>query len=119
MNPGVQTPGLFVSDLVLEVQQTCAAVDCHKGRGEHQRHNGHQLNKNVDRRARGVLKGIAYGVANHGSLMGFRAFAAVFQTLNLFFGIVPGTAAIGHKDCHHNAADQRTCQQTAQALNAQ
>ena len=51
--------------------------------------------------------------------MGFRAFAAVFQALNVLFGIVPGTAAVGHKDCHHNAADQRTCQQTAQALNTQ
>ena len=104
MNPGVQTPGLFVSDLVLEVQQTCAAVDCHKGRGEHQRHNGHQLNKNVDRRAGGVLKGIAYGVANHGSLMGFRAFAAVFQTLNILFGIVPGTAIIPGRIISFSAA---------------
>ena len=43
-------------------------------RRDHQRHDGHQLDEDVHRRAGGVLERVAHGVAGHGRLVLRRAF---------------------------------------------
>src|SRR3546814_10669463 len=57
----------------------------------------------VDRRPGGVLVGITDRIAGHGGLVGFRALAAVMAVLDVLLGIVPGTAARGHRDRDEDA----------------
>src|SRR3546814_9321281 len=59
----------------------------------------------VDRRPGGVLVGITDRIAGHGGLVGFRALAAVMAVLDVLLGIVPGTAARGHRDRDEDAGD--------------
>ena len=60
---------------------------CHDD-GDHR----HQLDENVERRAGGVLEGIANGVAHDGRMVAGRVLAAEIAFFNKFLGIVPGSA---------------------------
>ena len=67
-------------------------------REQQQRDDVGDLDHRVDRGTRGVLVGIADGVAGHGRLVGIGALAAVMAVLDVLLGVVPGAAARRHGD---------------------
>src|SRR3546814_185314 len=70
--------------------------------------DGHHRDEDVHGGARGVLEGVADGVADHGRLVGLSTLAAVGTSLDVLLGVVPGTARVGHEDGEAEADDQRT-----------
>src|SRR3989338_8796936 len=70
-----------------------ASLALHHQRDNQQRDDVDDLDERVDRRAGGVLVGIAHGVAGHGRLVRVRAFAAEMIVLDVLLGVVPGAAA--------------------------
>ena len=54
------------------------------------------LDHRVDRRARGVLVGVAHCIAGDRGLVRLRALAAVVAVLDVLLAVVPGAAARGH-----------------------
>src|SRR5919197_1714051 len=79
---------------------------------------GH-LDHRVDRRPGGVLVGFANGVAGDRGGVGLGALAPVGTVLDQFLGVVPGTAAGGHRDGHEQADDDHADQQATQRLVAE
>jgi len=71
---------------------------CHYD-GDHR----HQLDKDVERRAGCVFEWVAYGVSNDGRTVHFGAFAAEIALFDIFLGIVPCAAGVGHEDGEHEA----------------
>src|SRR6185503_5006545 len=67
-------------------------------RHQQQRDDVDDLDQRVDRRARGVLVGIADGVAGHRCLVGLGALAAEVAFLDVLLGVVPGAAAGTHRN---------------------
>src|SRR3546814_8737233 len=66
------------------------------------------------RSTRGILVGIADGVARHRGLVGFAALAAVVAVLDIFLGIVPRAAARGHRQRDEQPADDHAEEQGTQ-----
>ena len=64
-------------------------------RHNQQRHDIDDLDHRVDRRAGGVLVGIAHGVAGDGGLVRVRTLAAVLAVFDELLGVVPDTANRG------------------------
>ena len=85
---------------------------------EHDGNHAQELDEDVDGRAGGILEGIAHGVAHHAGLVAVTALAAVIAGLDIFLGIVPRTAGVGHVDGHEEACDGGTGQQAHNALEA-
>src|SRR5690554_1674137 len=83
---------------------------------EDQGNDGHQLDKDIDGRTRGVLEGVAHGVAYNGSGMSFGSLTAMGSTFDIFLGIVPGAASVGHEDSHENTGNQGSSQQASQGF---
>ena len=71
--------------------------------GKDYRNDRQKLDKDIDSRAGGILKGIAYGIAHNGSFVAIAALSAVVSRFNVFLGIVPGTAGITHKYCNEES----------------
>ncbi len=67
-----------------------------------------KLDKDIDRRPGGVLEGIAYGIADDGGLMGGASFSAEVVVLDVFFRVIPGSAAVAHEDGEQKSRDGRT-----------
>mmetsp|Transcript_88980 Transcript_88980/g.154311 ORF Transcript_88980/g.154311 Transcript_88980/m.154311 type:complete len:488 (+) Transcript_88980:469-1932(+) len=64
--------------------------------------DGHQLDQDVERRAGGVLEGVADGVARDGRLVHVRALPAErLLNLDVLLGVVPGPAGVGHLHRQH------------------
>src|SRR5207253_8790226 len=84
-----------------------------QGREQQQRDDVGDLDHRVDGGAGGVLVGIADRVAGHRGLVGFGALAAVIAVFDIFFGVVPGAAAAGHRDGDEQAGDDYTEEQSA------
>src|SRR5690606_10720073 len=85
-------------------------------RHQQQGHDVDDLDQRVDRRAGGVLVGIAYGVAGDRCLVGLGTLAAVVAVLDVLLGVVPGAAAGGHRDGHEQSGDDGADQQSAERL---
>src|SRR5512143_180602 len=88
-------------------------------RREHQRHGAEQLDQDVQGGARGVLEGIADGVAHDPRLVGERALAAVLPRLDVLLGVVPGAAAVVQHRGHEDAADGPDHQERGDGLGAE
>src|SRR5262249_13064532 len=63
-----------------------------KNREQQQRDNVSDLDHRVDRRASGVLIGVANRIAGHRGLMGLRSFAPVMTFFDVLLGVIPGSA---------------------------
>ena len=90
------------------------SADFHKEGCEHQGHDRHEFDQDIQGRTGGVLKRIADRVTHNRGLMRGRTLAAVMAFFDVFLRIVPGTAGVGHEDCQQNAGDERACEQTAE-----
>mmetsp|Transcript_9173 Transcript_9173/g.22841 ORF Transcript_9173/g.22841 Transcript_9173/m.22841 type:complete len:837 (+) Transcript_9173:48-2558(+) len=97
------------------VEDATAFVDRLKVVGEYEGEDGHELHENVERRARGVLEGVAHGVAHDGGLVVLGALALKVRVgrvppLDVLLGVVPRTASVGHGDgeldARHEAASE-------------
>ena len=86
----------------------------HHDRNDQQRHDVDDLDQRVDGRTGGVFVRVANGVAGHGCFVGFRALAAVVAVLDVFLGVIPGTAAGAHGNGHEQTGDDGAHQQAAQ-----
>jgi hypothetical protein len=85
-------------------------------RHHQQRHDVDDLDQRVDRRAGGVLVGVAHGVAGDRRLVGLGALAAVVAFFDVLLGVVPRAAAGAHRDRHEQAGHDRAHQQAAERL---
>ena len=74
---------------------SCCCPAALQQRHDQQRHDVDDLDERVDRRAGGILVGVADGVAGHGRLVRVRALAAVVAFLDVLLGVVPDTANRG------------------------
>ena len=61
-------------------------VRLHEQRREYQIHNAHELDKDVQSRAGGILERIAHGVADNGGLVSLAALAAMGAALDVLLG---------------------------------
>ena len=92
-----------------------AAEDGGEGEGK----DGHELDEDVEGGARGVLAGVADGVTNNSSLVGFALLAAEDAlVLNVLLGVVPGAAGVGHHDSKDKAGGDGTSEEAAEAVGA-
>ena len=92
-----------------------AAEDRGHGQGE----DGHQLDENVQGRARGVLERITDSVADDARLVGVRLLATVnLFVFDVLLGVVPSTASVGHHDGKHETRGNGTSEETTERLGA-
>ena len=68
--------------------------------GSNQGYNG---DLGIDGRTGSILEGVAYGVADNGSLMSFAALTAFMTGFHVLLGVVPEAAGVGHEE-----GDQKT-----------
>lgn len=87
--------------------------------GKDYRNDRQKLDKDVDSRAGGILKGIAYGVAHNGSFVAIAALSAVVSRFDVFLGIVPGTAGITHKYCNEESGYSCTGKQSDNSVGSE
>ena len=66
--------------------------------GYDDRDHAHQLDQDVQRRARRILERVAHRVADDRSLVVVRSLAAEVALLDEFLRVVPGSARVGHED---------------------
>ena len=99
-------------------RSSCCCSAALQQRHDQQRHDVDDLDERVDRRAGGVLVGIADGVAGDGRLVRVRALAAVVAFLDVLLGVVPGAAAGGHRNRHEDTGDDRAHEHAAERLHA-
>mmetsp|Transcript_83775 Transcript_83775/g.234741 ORF Transcript_83775/g.234741 Transcript_83775/m.234741 type:complete len:453 (+) Transcript_83775:716-2074(+) len=86
-------------------------------RSDGQRDHGHELDQNVERRARRVLEGVPDGVAHDASLallclLDFELFAQLLA-------VVPRAAGVRHHDREHRARDNSAREHTHEAARPQ
>ena len=74
-------------------------------------HHAHQLDEDVEARAGGVLERVAYGVAYDSGFVYLAAFAAEVAFLDIFLGVVPCTAGVGHEYREHEAGRKSSDEQ--------
>lgn len=79
----------------------------------------HELDEDVERGAGGVFEGVAYGVANYGGLVHVGAFAAEVAFLDIFLGVVPRAAGVGHEDGKNEACGEAAGEQAYHAGHAE
>ena len=92
-----------------------AAEDRGHGQGE----DGHQLDEDVQGRARGILERITDGVADDARLVRVRLLATVnLFVFDVLLGVVPSTASIGHHDGKHETGGNSTSEETTEGLGA-
>src|SRR5690242_10307842 len=87
----------------------------HQGHDQ-QRHDIDDLDERIDRRAGRVLVGIADGVARDRGLVRVRSLAAVVAVLDVFLGVVPGSASCAHRDGDEQSRDDGTHEHAAERL---
>ena len=90
------------------------AADLDEHGSEDDRHDGHELDEDIDRGTGGVLERVADGVADDGGLMRVRAFAAVRAALDILLCVIPRAAGVGHVYGEQDAGDEGACEQTAE-----
>lgn len=88
-------------------------------RGEDQRNDGHQLDEDVHGRAGRILKGIADGIARYSRFVAVGTFAAMHAGFDVFLGVIPGAARVGHHNGHEDAGSQGTANHAAQGSRAE
>nr|GMC58593.1 hypothetical protein ACMD2_07589 [Ipomoea batatas] len=77
---------------------------CSKERSKNERLDGHELDKNVQRRPRCVLERVAHSVAYHSSLVRVRSFWTKSSrvlgspSLDILLGVIPGTTDEGSSE---------------------
>src|SRR5690606_1746061 len=81
--------------------------------GEDEGHRVDYLDERVDGGAGGVLVRVTHGVADHGCSVGLGTLAAVVAVLDVLLGVVPGAAAVGHRQRHHQAGRDHADEQPA------
>ena len=86
------------------------AEDYVKSRSHYGDH-AHELDEDIERRTGSILEGVSYCISYHRGLVGIGALAAQVALLNVLFGIVPGTAGVGHEDGEHETGAERAYQQ--------
>lgn len=96
--------GLLLLCLAEDTADSCNG-SCENGGDD-----GHELDEDVDGRARGVLERIANGVADNSCMMGIGALAAVMAGLDELLGVVPGTAGVSHEDSHDEARNSSSAE---------
>src|SRR5262245_57334361 len=84
--------------------------------GDDERHHGHQLDEDVHGRARGVLEGIAHGIADYGGAVGIRALAPEVAGLDVLLGVVPGAPGIGHHQGEEHSHQGGSGEESTQGL---
>merc|ERR1712159_679095 len=88
-------------------------------RGHGQGEDGHELDENVQGRARGVLERITDSVADDARFVRFRLLATVnLFVFDVLLGVVPSTTGVGHHDGEHETRRDGTGEETTEALGA-
>jgi len=59
-------------------------------------HHGHKFDKDIDARAGCILKRVSDGIPDNAGLVGRRTLSAVIALFDVFLGIIPSAAGIGH-----------------------
>jgi hypothetical protein len=75
--------------------------------------NADELDQDIEGWPGGIFEGIAYGITNDSGLMSIGVFTAQISEFDIFFGIIPCTTGIRHKDRHEYTCDGSTGQQAA------
>ena len=84
--------------------------------------NTHQLDQNVERRARSVLERVADGVTNDGGIVLRGVLHLVLAKTaggDVLLGVVPSTTSVRSRDGHLDTRDQGASKQTGKGLNAE
>ena len=87
--------------------------------GYDDRDHAHQLDQDVQRRARRILERVAHRVAYDRSLVVVRSLAAEVALLDEFLCVVPGSARVGHENGQHEARAQAAYQQSHHACHSE
>ena len=93
--------------------------DGHDGRRDEQRHEVHDLDQRVDRRAGGVLERVADGVADDRRRVGVGPLAAEVAVLDDLLRVVPGTARVGQEDRHEHAGRDGPAEEPGERADAE
>ena len=112
-----QTPAMSAQG-ASRVDAGSLAVDRDDQRDDQDRDDVGDLDHRVDRRAGGVLVGVADRVARDRGGVGLGALAAVLAVLDELLRVVPGAAARGHRDREEETGHDRADQQAAEHLRA-
>ena len=91
----------------------------HDQAGEDDGDGGAELDQDVQGRTGGILEGIAHGIADDSCFVVVTALSAEVSFFDVLFRVVPGTAGVGHEDCHGEAGDRDAAQQTDHAFTAE
>ena len=83
-------------------------------RSEDRSDDGHELDEDVEARARRVFEGVAYRVAYYRSRVRRRAFAAEVAAFYVFLAVVPRASRVGHEYGHHDSGDYRSAEHSAE-----
>ncbi len=89
------------------------------GRRDQHRHQVHDLDQRVDRRAGGVLERVTDGVTDDGRRVGLGALAAVDAVLDHLLRVVPGATGVGEEDRHQHAGADRAGEVAGQRADAE
>lgn len=92
--------------------------ECDEEGREQGGHQGNDSDLGIDGRAGSILEGITYSIADDSCLVGIAALAALMTGFNIFLGVVPEAARIGHEQCQQQAGDDVAQQETANRLGA-
>mmetsp|Transcript_6763 Transcript_6763/g.22192 ORF Transcript_6763/g.22192 Transcript_6763/m.22192 type:complete len:577 (+) Transcript_6763:629-2359(+) len=86
-------------------------------RGHGQGEDGHELNENVQRRARGILERVTDSVTNNARLVrvGLLATIGVF-VFDVLLGVIPSTTGVGHHHRKHETRGDGATEETTEAL---
>src|SRR5665647_487107 len=88
---------------------------------DNERDNAHQLDEDVHCGTGSILERVTNGIAYNGGLVGVPPFflACQFTLFDEFFGIIPDSAGICHKERHQNAGHCCAGQSAAQSFLAE
>ena len=94
-------------------------VNLNDQRREYNGYHRQQLDQDVDGRTRGILEGIAYGVADNSRLVLIGALAAVVARFDVLLSVIPRAAGVRHKDRHEETRSSSAREHTDNAVEAQ
>ena len=83
-------------------------------RSEDSGDDGHELDEDVEARARGVFEGVAYCVADYRGRVRRGSLAAEVAAFYVFFAVVPRAAGVGHEYGHHDSGDYGAAEESAE-----
>ena len=88
--------------------------------GDDNRHDGHELDQDVQRRTGGVLERVTDGVADHGCGVGFVALLRAFDVvlLNGLLRVVLSATGVGHEEGHQHTGHEGAGKEPAEGGSA-